>query len=179
MTIGPVQLVVLGFDDPQFSAGLQAELDRLRDNDLVRLIDGVAIRKDEHGNVALMRDEEVDEQLSGFGAVVSALVGIGNEFGEQAPGGVESLPDAVRGNMTEGMSVPVGDWDVLAEIPEGSAAALLLLEHRWAVPLREATSRAHGQQLASEFVCPLDLVAFGMVSEGEARQLMADESDVL
>jgi hypothetical protein len=175
MTIGPVQLLVLGFDDTGSAGGLRAELDRLRDNDLVRLIDGVAVHKDKDGNVSLMRDDEVGEQLSGFGSVVGALVGLGNEFAEASP----AMPDVAHADMTEGASVPIGDWDVLAEIPEGSAAALLLLEHRWSVPLREAVSRAGGHRLASEFVCPLDLVAFGMVSTGEARQLMDEESDVL
>lgn len=180
MTIGPVQLMVLGFDDPRFSGGLKAELGRLRDNDLIRLIDGIAIRKDEHGNIALMHDEEVDEQLSGFGAIVGNLVGLGNEMDEEQPGvGTEFMTEASRGDMTEGASVPIGDWDVLAEIPENSAAALLLLEHRWAIPLREATSRAGGHRVASEFVCPLDLVGFGMVSPGEAREMMSDESDVI
>jgi hypothetical protein len=33
-------------------------------------------------------------------------------------------------------------WDVLADIPNDSAAALILLEHHWAVPLRDAIARA-------------------------------------
>jgi hypothetical protein len=180
MSIGPVQLLVLGFDDPRFAGGFQAELDRLRDSDLVRLIDGVAVRKDEDGNVTLMNDGDVDEHLSGFGAVVSALVGLGSEFGEGSPElYAEALPDPFDSDRMDGASVPIGDWDVLAEIPEGTAAALLLLEHRWAIPLRDALYRTGGSRLASEFVSPLDLVAFGMVSAGEARRLMADESDVL
>jgi hypothetical protein len=180
MTIGPVQLLVLGFDDPRFAGGFQAELDRLRDSDLVRLIDGVAVRKDTDGTVTVMDAGDVDEQLSGFGAVVGALVGLGSDFSEGAPElYAEALPDLFDGDRMDGASVPIGDWDVLAEIPEGTAAALLLVEHRWAIPLRDALSRAGGSRLASEFVSPLDLVAFGMVSPGEARRLMADESDVL
>ena len=35
-------------------------------------------------------------------------------------------------------------WDVLEEIPNDSAAALLLIEHHWAVPLRDAIARAGG-----------------------------------
>lgn len=180
MTIGPVQLLVLGFDESRFSDGLQAELDRLRDNDLVRLIDGVAVRKDEDGNVTLLHDAGLDGRRTGFGAIIGALIGLGTGFAEGTPdlhAGV--LPDPLRGDGLDGASVPIGEWDVLAEIPENTAAALLLLEHRWAIPLRDAVSRAGGSRLASEFVSPLDLVAFGMVSAGEARQIMADESDVL
>ena len=36
MAIGPVQLLVLGFKEPNFSGEIRAELDRLRDNDLIR-----------------------------------------------------------------------------------------------------------------------------------------------
>jgi hypothetical protein len=35
-------------------------------------------------------------------------------------------------------------WDVLADIPNDSAAALVLLEHHWAVPLRDAVVEANG-----------------------------------
>lgn len=178
MTIGPVQLLVLGFDDPQYQENLRAELDRLRDNELIRLIDGVAVRKDADGNVTVVRGV-LDEELSGFGVVIGALVGLDTE--PDPDFGIASLRAEAFGDdlRLAGASVPIGDWDVLAEIPEDSAAALLLLEHRWAIPLRDAVARAGGSRLASEFVSPLDLVAFGMVSAGEAQRLMADESDVL
>ena len=104
-----------------------------------------------------------------FGTVVGALVGLGTTMVE----------DFVPEEFDERNGFSIGDWDVLAEIPEGTAAALLLLEHRWAIPLRDAVTRAGGSRLASEFVSPLDLVAFGMVSAGEAQELVADESDVL
>src|SRR5437763_284923 len=58
-------------------------------------------------------------------------------------------------------------WDVLADIPEDTAAALVLLEHRWAIPLRDAVARAGGVRLASEFISPLDLVEVGLVAQQE------------
>jgi hypothetical protein len=42
MAIGPVQLLVLGFDHPEFQGEIRGELDRLRDNDLVRVLDALA-----------------------------------------------------------------------------------------------------------------------------------------
>ena len=51
MAIGPVQLLVLGFKQPDFHGEIRDELDRLRDNDLVRVIDALGVRKDPAGEV--------------------------------------------------------------------------------------------------------------------------------
>jgi hypothetical protein len=67
-------------------------------------------------------------------------------------------------------------WDVLEEIPNDSAAALLMIEHHWAVPLRDAVARAGGFRVADDFISPLDLVEIGLVSAEEAEQLHARET---
>jgi hypothetical protein len=64
-------------------------------------------------------------------------------------------------------------WDILEEIPNDSAAALILLEHHWAVPLRDAIIRAGGVGLADGFIHPADLVAIGIVTAAEAEELGA------
>jgi len=60
---------------------------------------------------------------------------------------------------------------VLEDIPNDSAAALILLEHHWAVPLRDAIARAGGFRLADGFISPLDLIEVGLVSAEEAKEL--------
>jgi hypothetical protein len=60
-------------------------------------------------------------------------------------------------------------WDVLDELPNDTAAALVLLEHRWAIPLRDAIARAGGFRISDGFISPLDLVAIGLVSAAEAE----------
>ncbi len=62
-------------------------------------------------------------------------------------------------------------WDVLDDIPEGSAAAVVLLEHVWAIPLRDAVAAAGGFRISDGFISPLDLIAVGLVSEQEASEL--------
>ena len=62
-------------------------------------------------------------------------------------------------------------WDVLEDIPNDSAAALILLEHHWAVPLRDAIARAGGFRISDGFISPLDLVEIGLVSAEEAQEL--------
>ena len=46
MAIGPVQLIVLGFDHPDFHGEIIAELERLKESDTVRVIDALAVHKD-------------------------------------------------------------------------------------------------------------------------------------
>ena len=59
----------------------------------------------------------------------------------------------------------------LEEIPHDSAAAVVLLEHHWAVPLRDAIARAGGHPISDGFISPLDLVEIGLVSGEEAAGL--------
>ncbi len=67
-------------------------------------------------------------------------------------------------------------WDVLEDIPNDSAAALLLLEHSWAVSLRDAVARAGGFRISDGFISPLDLVEIGLLSGEEAEELHAAET---
>ena len=177
MSIGPVQLLVLGFDHPDFEGEILDELRRLRDNDLVRVIDALAVFKDSSGNVMGVKGSQLSgDEAAELGAVVGALVGLG------AAGENGMLAGAEHGaEVATAVDEALGDaaWDVLAEIPEDSAAALILLEHRWAVPLRDAITRAGGVRQASEFISPLDLVVLGLVTAEEAKALAATEGDAL
>ena len=89
----------------------------------------------------------------------------GFEAGAEA--GAEAAADGVQAFSDEDA------WDVLEEIPNDSAAALVLIEHHWAVPLRDAVMRAGGFRIADGFISPLDLVEIGLVSAAEAEQLHA------
>jgi uncharacterized membrane protein len=176
--IGPVQLLVLGFDHPDFQGGIMAELQRLRDSDTVRLLDGLAVYKDAEGNVTELHLSQLDgAEMAEFGATVGALIGLGAGGPEGAEVGAELGAEIVE--EREGVFDADDAWDVLADIPEDSAAALLLIEHRWAVPLRDAVALAGGTRLASEFISPLDLVAVGMASNEEARTLLSVGGDAV
>jgi uncharacterized membrane protein len=178
MAIGPVQLLVLGFKQPDFQGEIRAELDRLRDNDLVRVIDALAVRKDADGNVDTLHESQLSaDQQAAFGALVGGLIGLGAAGEEGFEVGAERGAEAVaeRGGVFDEEQA----WDVLAEIPEDTAALLILLEHRWAIPLRDAIARAGGFRLASEFISPLDLVAVGLLGAEEAEALASVEGDAL
>jgi uncharacterized membrane protein len=178
MAIGPVQLLVLGFTQPDFQGAIRGELQRLKDNDLVRVIDSLAVRKDAQGNVSVLHESQLTgEEAAEVGATVGALVGLG----AGGPEGMEAGAEMGAAAAAEGAGVFSEEeaWDVLAEIPEDTAAALVLLEHRWAIPLRDAIAAAGGFRLASEFISPLDLVALGLVRAEEAEALASTERDAL
>ena len=170
MAIGPVQLIVLGFDHPDFHGEIIAELERLRESDTVRVIDALAVHKDSEGEleVAHLSNLTTDEAIE-LGTVVGALVGLGIDGEEGAEAGALAGAEAAE----DGINVfsDADEWDVLADIPNDSAAALILLEHQWAVPLRDAVMRANGFRLADGFISPLDLIAIGLVTAEEAQEL--------
>jgi uncharacterized membrane protein len=176
MAIGPVQLIVLGFKHPDFRGEIIAELERLRQSDTVRVIDSLAVYKDAAGEVEvehlsnLTKDEAVE-----LGSKVAALIGLGIAGEEGMAAGARAGAQQAE---EEGVHPLSGDqaWDVLEEIPNDSAAALLLLEHHWAVPLRDAIARAGGFRIGDGFISPLDLVEIGLVSAEDAKELHALET---
>ena len=163
MTIGPVQLIVLGFRQPDFRGEIIDELERLRENDTIGLVDALAVYKDPAGEIEIMHLSNASrEDAVAAGSMVATLIGIEVE-GETNPAGEA---EAYGGDDA---------WDVLEDIPNDSAAALLLIEHRWAIPLRDAIGRAGGFRLADGLISPEDLVQIGLITESEAREIAALE----
>jgi uncharacterized membrane protein len=170
MTIGPVQLLVLGFKQPNFHGEVIAELEKLRANDTVRVIDALAVYKDPQGNIAAEHLSNLTEQEAiELGSKVGALIGLGfageEGFEAGAMAGAAATADGIH--ILEDSDA----WDVLSDIPNDSAAALLLIEHHWAIPLRDAIARAGGFRLSDGFISPLDLVAIGLLGAEDAARL--------
>ncbi len=140
MAIGPVQLLVLGFNEPDFHGEIVEELERLRESDTVRVIDSLAVYKDAEGEIEVMHLSNLskDEAIE-LGSKVAALIGLGIDGEEGFYAGAE-LGAEVAAEGVEVFSDELA-WDVLEDIPNDSAAALLLIEHHWAVGLGEARTR--------------------------------------
>ena len=134
------------------------------------MIDALAVHKDADGEieVAHLSNLTKDEAIE-LGSKVGALIGLGIEGEEGAEVGALAGAEAAA----EGDSFLSDDtaWDVLGEIPNDSAAALILLEHHWAVPLRDAIARAGGFRISDGFISPLDLVEIGLATAEEAAEL--------
>jgi uncharacterized membrane protein len=175
MAIGPVQLIVLGFVEPNFHGEVIAELERLRKSDTVRVIDALAVYKHDDGELEvehlsnLTHDEAVE-----LGSKVGALIGLGIAGEEGVEAGMQAGAEVAEDGI--GVFDDADEWDVLEDIPPGTAAALLLIEHHWAVPLRDAIARAGGFRLADGFISPIDLVGIGLMKREEAEALHALET---
>ena len=175
MAIGPVQLITLGFNHPEFHGEIIAELERLKESDTVRVIDSLAVYKDAQGEVEVEHLSNLTEdEARELGSKVGALIGLGIEGDAGMEAGAEAGAEAAADGI-EFFSDEEA-WDVIEEIPNDSAAALILLEHHWAVPLRDAIARAGGFRISDGFISPLDLVAIGLMTAEEAEELHAMET---
>jgi uncharacterized membrane protein len=175
MAIGPVQLLVLGFAQPDFHGEILEELEKLRESDMVRVIDSLAVYKDAGGEIEVMHLSNLtNEEAIEFGSKVAALIGLGIAGEEGAEVMAEAGAEAAAERGVEFFSEEDA-WDVIEDIPNDSAAALLLLEHHWAVPLRDAIARAGGFRISEGFISPLDLVAIGLLTAEEAEEMHAQE----
>jgi hypothetical protein len=143
--LGPVQLLVVGFDRAGLSGRVLAELERLRDSDAVRVIDLLVVHKDADGVVSRLQDADLTaDEAEGAGAVVAALIGLDVEADDS--------------HLAAGEDV----WSLDEAIPNGSTAAIALIEHRWAIGTRDAIRAAGGVPVADEWIHPADLAAAGL-----------------
>jgi uncharacterized membrane protein len=168
MAIGPVQLIVLGFEHPEFHGEIVAELERLRESDTVRVIDALAVHKDADGEIEVQHLSNLSkEEAIELGTVVGALIGLGIEGEEGFVAGAEAGAEAAANGVSAFSDED--EWDIIEDIPNDSAAALILVEHQWAVPLRDAVARAGGFRISDGFISPADLVEIGLISNEEAK----------
>jgi uncharacterized membrane protein len=129
---GPVQVIVLGFDEPSFTGEVMAELSRLREAGVVRLVDVLLVGRDQDGTFeTLPPPPDFDPEL---GRVAADILG-----------------------EDEATSSPAEDsWSLADVIEPGSVAAVALIEHLWASPLVAAIQGAGGRALAETWLSPED-----------------------
>jgi uncharacterized membrane protein len=165
LTLGPVQMLIVGFTGDNFDGSIMKELQRLKEHDIVRLIDLMFVKKNEEGDLEIAQRSDLDEEeAQQFGAIVGALVGFGAEGDEGAEyGAVAGAAELEDGHVFDDDAV----WYLGDAIPNGTAAAVALLEHRWAIPLRDKIAQAGGLTLSDAWVHVADLVAVGALASAE------------
>ncbi len=134
--MGPVQMLVIGFEGGDFKGEIAAELERLREDDTIRVLDLVVVAKDADGNVSAAEGEE--------GLALRLL----------------DVTDADLAHLEEADAADL--WEATEAIPPGGAAAVVLIEHRWAIPLRNAIANAGGVPLADAWLAPEDVASLGL-----------------
>jgi hypothetical protein len=117
VSVGPVQVLVLGFTEPHFDGSALAELARLDEGGVVRLVDLLVVTRADDGSL-----ETVEPDLEGRGEVAAALLG-----------GVDAA------GVDEGA---VETWSLADVVPERGLAVVALIEHLWAGPLSAALEGA-------------------------------------
>ena len=127
----------------------------------------VVVAKDADGEiVGVEMSDLTGEETAELGAIAGALIGLGAEGDEGvelgAEAGAEAVEDGFLGDETM--------WSIADVIPPGTTAAVALLEHRWAIPLRDAIRRAGGVPLADSWIHPEDVVAIGAAAAEAADE---------
>jgi uncharacterized membrane protein len=161
LPFGPVQMLVLEFDSDHLKGEVLPEVRRLKDAGIIRLIDLMVVQKHENGEIEAIHDSDLSQEESmEFGALVGALVGFGAGGDEEAErAAVAGAAEAEGGHVFHDAEV----WYLGDLIPNGTTAAVALIEHLWAIPLRDKIIEAGGVPLADEWIHPADLVAVGAV----------------
>jgi uncharacterized membrane protein len=164
LPFGPVQLLVLGFERTEFDGTIMPEIERLKEAGIIRLIDLLFVTNRD-GEIETIQASDLNtEEAEEFGAIIGALIGFG--AGEQD---LESAMGAGASEMADGHLIDQEDvWYLADAIPEGTSAAIALIEHHWAIPLRDKILAADGIVLADEWVHPKDLIAVGAAARAAA-----------
>jgi hypothetical protein len=128
MALGPIEVLVISFPGNQFSGGIIPELERLVATDTISIIDGLLVRKDADGEVTFVEFEELG----------------GNADAERLAGVMDQLESLISDEDVQ---------ELAASLEPDSSEAILVFEHTWAKPLRDAIV-ASGGLLADNFRVP-------------------------
>jgi uncharacterized membrane protein len=157
--IGPVQMLCLAFDGNRFRGEILPELDRLKRERIIRIIDLLVVRKDDEGRVTVMSSSDLDwDEATALGSYLGALAG----YGAAGPEGVERGSLAGAAEFADGHLFNENDvFRITQSLPNNMSAALMLIEHVWAQQLRDAVERAGGTELSNEWLRPEEILTAG------------------
>ena len=123
MSLGPIEIIVVGFPENQFTGEIAPALADLVESGIVRIVDLVFITKDDDGEVAALELNELDDQVSAQYVTLAAE--------RDARIGEEDIED-------------FGE-----QLDPGSSIALLVVEHVWAKGFADAVAGSGGVLLES------------------------------
>lgn len=170
---GPIQMWSFVFDGNRFKGEILPELERLKNAQVIRLIDLLVVRKDSAGAVATLTASDLEwEEAASFGALIGALLGWGVEGDEGlATGAISGAAELADGHAF-GEETRIS---LTESVPPGSSAAIALVEHVWAKPLQEAIQRAQGVEIGNDWLKVDDVIARGLSRAGSVADEDEDE----
>lgn len=137
---GPIDYIIVGFDKPNFDGSILKEVANAVESGAINLIAISAVIKDKEGHVTTLDVSEIN-----------------NEF-------IVNFTQKVH---LQSNLIDQDDIDEVADLlAEDSAAGLLIIEHLWAKPLKQAILNANGYLIADGRIHP-DAVQ-QINNEGEA-----------
>ncbi len=128
MEIGPLEYVVIGLEDDRFTSDILPELNEIQRYGLIRVVDLLFVSKDAEGTVKVQEVSEMSEEEQ---QAYTALA--------------EDLTSLLTAQDIEHLA---------GEIPAGSEAVIVLLEHTWTLELAEAVRRTGGVLFTGGMVTP-------------------------
>ncbi|HZW54873.1 MAG TPA: hypothetical protein VFF30_01140 [Nitrososphaerales archaeon] len=158
--LGPVHLIMIELDSEELHGEIAEEISRASDEKIIRVLDVLAIRREADGTFTELAGTELSKaEHKELGAVIGSLLGLGagGEIGaiEGAEAGAEKFAENSFGLSRR-------DVRSLAQrVPTGKTLLLIMFEHRWALGLKRAASKAHGVVFAEGIVRPEALVLAG------------------
>ncbi len=174
MTVGPIQLIAIGFEEFTPTGRILPALDAAAASGAIRLVDLQFVSRDANGDItALEMTGLSEEEAIEFGAVIGGLIGAGmaGEEGMEV-GALEGALSAAEHSY----GLTAADvFDIASELAPGDAAALLMIEHTWAIDFRDAVIEAGGVMLGQGFLTPGTLILIGAELEAQATALAAIE----
>ena len=167
MAFGPLQIIAVAFPTTdRFEGRIATELARLSDAGIIRIVDLLAVLN-AGDEIDVLRVSDLNEsQREELGAEIGALIGLGaaglEGFVEGALAGEEIVEEGGIG-LVEAIGA-----EFIEDLPADSAALLLIIEHAWAVPLRESVVDAGGLLMANQWIGAQDLVMLGAALREDA-----------
>ena len=159
MRYGPVQMLVLAFDGNHFRGEIQPELERLKKEGVVRILDMLLVRKDSVGAITHLVASDLDwEEATAFGETMGTLAGLATEGVPGAErGGLAGMAEMMDGHLFDEEDA----FRLEQLLPNETTAVLVLFEHLWAAPLLAAVARANGFELLNEWLEPPQVMEAG------------------
>ncbi len=154
MTIGPLQLVAIGFDEDKYYRDIIKELGDIRRSGIIRLFDALYVIKHPDGAIEAKETSELgEEEKREYGSVIRGLLDLA------AAKGLENVSQSDLEHALEmsGKDFGLSDAEVgeIADrIPAGSSALIVLFEHKWAVHLKESIGKSGGYLIAQGLIQP-------------------------